>query len=160
MQDFRIGFGYDVHQLKKGEDLNLGGIVIPHAKGTLGHSDADVLIHAICDALLGAINLRDIGFHFPDTDPEYNGIDSKKLLGNVVELIHNNGYRIGNIDTTICVEKPKINPHIEQMQEVLCPILQIERDRLSIKATTSEKMSFIGKQKGISVYAVTLVFRK
>ena|ERR1035438_6101690 len=155
----RIGFGYDVHRLEEGLDFWLGGIKIPHTKGALGHSDADVLIHALCDALLGAANLRDIGFHFPDTSPEFKGIDSKILLKNVVELLADKNYIIGNIDCTICLQSPKINPFIPAMIETLAPILNISQDQLSIKATTTEKLGFVGREEGISAYVVVLVQR-
>lgn len=153
----RIGFGYDVHRLVGERDLWLGGVKIEHVKGLLGHSDADVLIHAICDAILGAANMRDIGYHFPDTDGEFKNIDSKLLLKKVNQLIKNNGYRIGNIDATVCAERPKINPHIPLMQKVLSEILETEVDNISIKATTSEKMGFVGREDGISAYAVALI---
>jgi len=156
--DFRIGFGYDVHQLGEGYDLWLGGIKISHEKGAVGHSDADVLIHVICDALLGAANLRDIGYHFPDTDPEYKGIDSKKLLMKVKNLIKQNGYFIGNIDSTLCLERPKINPHIPKMITCLSQILEVDPGRISIKATTKEKMGFVGEERGIEAYAVALIY--
>ena len=155
--NIRIGYGYDVHQLSEGEDLILGGIHIPHTKGSVGHSDADVLIHTICDAILGAANMRDIGFHFPDTSADYKGIDSKILLRDVMALIRDKGYEIINIDSTVCLEKPKVNPHITQMQEVLSDCMQIEVNQLSIKATTSEKMGFVGTEKGIAAYAVALL---
>ena len=155
--DIRIGYGYDVHQLSGGKDLILGGIHIPHSKGSVGHSDADVLIHTICDAILGAANMRDIGFHFPDTSADYKGIDSKILLRDVMTLIRDKGYEIINIDSTVCLEKPKVNPHIPQMQEVLSDCMQIEVNQLSIKATTSEKMGFIGAEKGIAAHAVALL---
>jgi len=153
----RVGFGYDVHRLVEGRDLWLGGIKINHTKGLLGHSDADVLIHAVCDALLGAANLRDIGFHFPDTASEYENIDSKILLGKTLEVLTENGYKIGNIDATICAEKPKINPHIPEMQKVMSDILKIDIDDISIKATTSEKMGFVGREDGFAVHAVALI---
>ncbi len=153
----RVGFGYDVHQLKDGLEFWLGGIMIPHTKGALGHSDADVLIHAICDALLGAANLRDIGFHFPDTVKEYKGIDSKILLKDVIDLLNNKGYEIGNIDCTICLQSPKINPFIPLMIEILTSVLNISQDQLSIKATTTEKLGFVGSEEGISAYAVALI---
>jgi 2-C-methyl-D-erythritol 2,4-cyclodiphosphate synthase len=156
--NFRIGFGYDVHQLKKGLDFWLGGIKLEHEKGAKGHSDADVLIHAIADALLGAAGLRDIGYHFPDTDPAYKGIDSKILLQKVVDLLQDKGYRIGNIDSTICLEKPKINPHIPTMQDCLSRILSLAPSQVSIKATTKERMGFVGEEKGIEAYAVALIF--
>ena len=155
--NIRIGYGYDVHQLSEGKDLILGGIHIPHCKGSVGHSDADVLIHTICDAILGAANMRDIGFHFPDTSADYKGIDSKILLRDVMTLIRDKGYEIINIDSTVCLEKPKVNPHIPQMQEVLSDCMQIEVNQLSIKATTSEKMGFVGSEKGIAAHAVALL---
>jgi 2-C-methyl-D-erythritol 2,4-cyclodiphosphate synthase len=155
----RTGFGYDVHQLREGVDLWIGGIKVPHPKGAVGHSDADVLIHAICDALLGAANLRDIGYHFPDTDPAYKGIDSKILLKEVVSLVHENGYEISNIDSTICLQVPKINPHIPAMKECLAEIMKIDVEDVSIKATTTEKLGFVGKEKGIAVYANILITR-
>ena len=155
--NIRIGYGYDVHQLREGEDLILGGIHIPHTKGSVGHSDADVLIHTICDAILGAANMWDIGFHFPDTSADYNGIDSKILLQNVLALIRDKGYEIINIDSTVCLEKPKVNSHIPQMQEVLSDCMQIEINQLSIKATTSEKIGFVGTEKGIAAHAVALL---
>ena len=156
----RVGFGYDVHRLADNRDLWLGGIKIEHSQGLLGHSDADVLIHAICDAILGAANLRDIGFHFPDTAGEYKDIDSKILLKNTLEVITEKGYSIGNIDATICAERPKINPHIPQMQKVMAEILEISVDDISIKATTSEKMGFVGREEGFAAYAVALIEKK
>ena len=155
----RVGFGYDVHQLKDGLDLWLGGIIVPHTKGGLGHSDADVLIHTICDALLGASNLGDIGSHFPDTDPKYKGIDSKKLLSYVIKLIREEGFSLGNIDSTICLQKPKIRPYISQMQEVLANCMQVDADQISIKATTTEKLSFVGREEGISAYSTVLIHK-
>ena len=156
---FRIGFGYDVHQLSEGYDLMLGGIKIPHSKGSVGHSDADVLIHVICDALLGAANMRDIGFHFPDTDPEYRDIDSKKLLVEVVKKIKDKGYSIGNIDTTVCLQKPKIQLYIPEMITCLSRVMNIEEENLSIKATTTEKMGFTGREEGLEAYAVALIYK-
>lgn len=153
----RVGFGFDVHQLKEGKNFWLGGIQIPHSKGAVGHSDADVLIHTICDALLGAANMRDIGFHFPPTDDTYKGIDSKILLRDVVKLISNKGYKVGNIDATIALEKPKINPHIPLMKTVLAEILRIDEEDVSIKATTTEKLGFEGREEGVSAYAVVLI---
>ena len=153
----RIGFGFDVHRLVEGRDLWLGGIKIDHCLGLLGHSDADVLIHAICDALLGAANMRDIGYHFPDTDPRFKGADSKVLLREVVALIKGKGYSIGNIDATVCAERPKINPHIERMQACLAEVMGIEPDQVSIKATTTERLGFTGREEGISAYAVCLL---
>lgn len=155
----RIGFGYDVHQLKEGYDFWLGGIKIPHHLGAKGHSDADVLVHVICDALLGAANLRDIGYHFPDTDPKYKGVDSKMLLKEVVALLRSNSYEIGNIDSTICLQVPKINPHIEKMKQCLAEVMQIDQEDISIKATTTERLGFVGRQEGVSAYAVALVYR-
>lgn len=153
----RVGFGYDVHQLEEGKDFWLGGIKIPHTKGAVGHSDADVLIHTICDALLGAANLRDIGFHFPPTDNKYKGIDSKILLKDVVKLITGKGFSIGNIDATIALQQPKINPFISEIKNTLCPILKIDNEDLSIKATTTEKLGFEGREEGVSSYAVVLI---
>ena len=153
----KVGFGFDVHQLKEGLTLTLGGVQIPHHKGALGHSDADVLIHAIGDALLGAAGLRDIGFYFPDTSAEFKNIDSKILLQRVVKLISEKGFTISNIDASLCLEQPKINPHIEKMKEVLAPILQIPVDDISIKATTNEKMGYVGREEGVAAYAVVLL---
>ena len=155
--NIRIGYGYDVHQLKIGENLNLGGIHILHNKGSFGHSDADVLIHSICDALLGAANMRDIGFHFPDSSADYKAIDSKILLRNVISLLRENNFEIINIDSTVCLEKPKINSYVLKMQKVLADCMKINIDQLSIKATTSEKMGFIGQEKGIAAHAVVLL---
>jgi len=154
---FRVGFGFDVHQLKVGLDFWLGGIIIPHTKGGLGYSDADVLIHTICDALLGAANLGDIGKHFPDTEAEYKGIDSKILLEEVMVLIRNKGYEIGNIDSTICLQTPKIGLYIPEMQKVLAICMNIDVDQVSIKATTTEKLSFVGREEGVSAYATVLI---
>ena len=154
---FRIGFGFDVHQLKEGLDFWLGGIIVPHTKGGLGHSDADVLIHTICDALLGAANLGDIGKHFPDTAAEYKGIDSKILLKEVMVLIREKGYEIGNIDSTICLQTPKIGPYIPEMQKVLAECMGVDIDLVSIKATTTEKLSFVGREEGMSAYATVLI---
>lgn len=156
----RVGFGYDVHRLADNRELWLGGIKIEHTQGLLGHSDADVLIHAVCDALLGAANLRDIGFHFPDTAGEYKNIDSKILLRKTLEVIAEKGYKVGNIDATICAERPKINPHIPEMQKTIADILEISLDDISIKATTSEKMGFVGREEGFAAYAVALIESK
>lgn len=153
----RVGFGFDVHQLREGHDFWLGGIKVEHSKGAFGHSDADVLIHVICDALLGAANLRDIGFHFPDTSKDYKGIDSKILLKKVVELVREKGYEIGNIDSTICLQLPKINPYIPEMKKVLAGVMQVAEDCLSIKATTTEKLGYVGREEGVSAYAVVLI---
>ncbi len=149
--------GYDVHRLVEGRELWLGGIRIEHTAGLLGHSDADVLIHALCDALLGAANMRDIGYHFPDTSSDFAGIDSKILLRETVKLISEKGYRIGNADITVCAERPKLNPHIPSMQQTLAECMNIEPDDVSIKATTTEKLGFTGRQEGISAYAVVLI---
>jgi len=154
---FRIGFGFDVHRLVEGRDLWLGGIKIEHTLGLLGHSDADVLIHAICDALLGAANMRDIGYHFPDTGAEFEGIDSKILLKRTLELIATKGYTVGNIDATVAAERPKINPHIPAMQQCLADVIGIDSDCISIKATTTERLGFTGREEGISAYAVCLI---
>jgi 2-C-methyl-D-erythritol 2,4-cyclodiphosphate synthase len=153
----RVGFGFDVHQLKEGNAFWLGGIKHEHSKGAVGHSDADVLIHAICDAILGAAGLRDIGFHFPDTSSEFKGIDSKILLARVIRLLKENNYTIGNIDCTLVLEKPKINPHIDEMKACLCPIMEIELEDLAIKATTNEKMGYVGREEGVCAYAVALI---
>lgn len=153
----RVGMGYDVHKLVEGRNLFLGGIKIDHTMGLLGHSDADVLIHAICDALLGAANMRDIGYHFPDTSADTLNVDSKILLRKVVELIATKGYRVGNIDATICAERPKINPYVPQMKACLAQVMGIDEDEISIKATTTEKLGFTGRQEGMSAYAVALI---
>ena len=155
--NIRVGFGFDVHQLKEGLDFWLGGIIVPHTKGGLGHSDADVLIHTICDALLGAANLGDIGRHFPDTDPKYKGIDSKLLLKEVIKLIRVNGYELGNIDATICLQTPKIGLYIPKMQKVLADCISVDADLVSIKATTTEKLSFVGREEGVSAYSTVLI---
>ena len=153
----RVGFGFDVHQLQEGLDFWLGGIIVPHTKGGLGHSDADVLIHSICDALLGAANLGDIGKHFPDTDPKYKGIDSKILLSSVMKLIREKGYELGNVDSTICLQTPKIDSFIPEMQKVLASCMKVDVDLISIKATTTEKLSFVGREEGVSAYATVLI---
>lgn len=154
---FRIGFGIDFHQLVIGRELWLGGVNLAHEKGALGHSDADVLLHSICDALLGAACLGDIGVHFPDTSDEFKNIDSKILLQNTFLLIQNAGYKVGNIDSTICIEKPKIQPYIPAMRKVIAALLAIEENAVSIKATTSEKMGFIGREEGVAAYATVLI---
>ena len=156
--NIRVGFGFDVHQLVEGRDLWLGGIKLEHTLGLLGHSDADVLIHAICDALLGAANMRDIGYHFPDTGAEFKNIDSKILLRKTVELIATKGYKVGNIDATVCAERPKLKARIPEMQECLANCMQIEVDAVSIKATTTEKLGFTGREEGISAYATVLLY--
>lgn len=159
MANIRVGMGYDVHRLVTDRRLVLGGIEIPHTMGLLGHSDADVLIHAICDALLGAAGLRDIGFHFPDTSSEFEGIDSKILLRQTVDLLRSKGWKVGNVDATICAERPKLNPHIPHMQRTLSPLLGVDDVDVSIKATTTEGLAFTGRQEGISAYAVALIER-
>ena len=153
----RVGFGYDVHRLVPDRELWLGGIELEHSMGLLGHSDADVLIHAICDALLGAANMRDIGQHFPDTEEVLKGIDSKILLSQTVELIATKGYRVGNIDATICAQRPKLNPHIPKMQAVLARLMHVDQNDISIKATTSEGLGFVGREEGIAAYATVLI---
>jgi 2-C-methyl-D-erythritol 2,4-cyclodiphosphate synthase len=153
----KVGFGFDVHQLQQGLDFWLGGIIVPHTKGGVGHSDADVLIHTICDALLGAANMGDIGKHFPDTSAEYKGIDSKILLKEVVRLISEKGFSIGNIDSTICLQTPKIGKYIPEMQRVLASCMDIDIEDVSIKATTTEKLSFVGREEGVSAYATVLI---
>jgi 2-C-methyl-D-erythritol 2,4-cyclodiphosphate synthase len=155
----RIGQGYDVHSLEAGRPFALGGINIPHTHGPAGHSDGDALIHAICDALLGAANLRDIGYHFSDKDPQYKGMDSKVFLKRVVEMVRECGYEISNIDATVVLEAPKVNPHVTQMQHAMAEVLSIREDDISIKATTSEKMGFVGRQEGIAVFAVVLLYK-
>ena len=153
----RVGFGFDVHRLVPVRELWLGGIKIDHSLGLLGHSDADVLIHAICDALLGAANMRDIGYHFPDTSADTLNIDSKILLKKTIDLIATKGYRLGNIDATICAERPKINPHVEAMKACLAKVMSTDEDNISIKATTTEKLGFTGREEGMSAYATVLI---
>lgn len=153
----RVGFGFDVHRLVPGRELWLGGIRLDHELGLLGHSDADVLIHAICDALLGAANMRDIGYHFPDTAGEFKNIDSKILLERTVGLIAGKGYRVGNVDATVCAERPKLKARIPEMQEVLARLMQVDVEDVSIKATTTEKLGFTGREEGISAYATVLI---
>ena len=153
----RVGMGFDVHKLVEGRDLWLGGIKIDHSMGLLGHSDADVLLHAVSDALLGAANMRDIGFHFPDTSDKTLNMDSKIILKRVVELIGGKGYRVGNIDATICAERPKINPHVPAMKSCMAKVMGIDEDQISIKATTTEKLGFTGREEGMSAYAVCLI---
>lgn len=155
--NIRVGFGYDMHRLQEGRELWIGGVKIDYSKGLHGHSDADVLIHAICDALLGAANLRDIGYNFPDTAKEYKDIDSKILLKRTEELLQKKRFSIGNIDATVCAEKPKLNPYIQKIQKRLSDILKIEEENVSVKATTSEKMGFVGREEGITAYAVVLI---
>lgn len=155
----KVGFGFDVHPLEEGKALWLGGVQIPHTKGCVGHSDADVLIHAICDALLGAAGLRDIGNQFPNTDNNFKGIDSKILLQQTIKLLQQKNYKVGNVDCTLCLEAPKINPHIASMQKVLAPILQIAEEDISIKATTNEKLGYVGREDGTNAYAVALIYK-
>ena len=155
--DIRIGYGYDVHRLEKGEKLCIGGIQVPSEFGALGHSDADVVLHVICDALFGALALGDLGKHFPDTDIAYKGIDSKKLLVHTWKLVREKGYEVGNIDITVCLQAPKLAPHIDSMRAVIADTLDCEIDRVSVKATTTEKMGFVGTGEGISAHAITLL---
>lgn len=155
----RVGMGYDVHRLVDGRELWLGGILIDHELGLLGHSDADVLIHAVCDALLGAANMRDIGYHFPDTSEETLNVDSKLLLAKTIDLIATKGYRLVNVDATICAERPKLNPHIPAMKACLAQLMRTDEENISIKATTSERLGFTGREEGISAYAVCLIER-
>jgi len=157
---FRIGYGYDVHQMVEGRELWLGGVLIPHCKGALGHSDADVLLHAICDALLGALALGDIGKHFPDTSSEFKNIDSKILLLHVSNLLQEKGWKIGNIDSTLCLQKPKIMPYVEEMRQTIAKVLEISPEQVSIKATTKEKLGFVGREEGLEASAVALLFKK
>lgn len=153
----RVGLGYDVHVLEEGREFFLGGVKLAAEKGAVGHSDADVLIHAICDALLGAANLRDIGFHFANTDKRWKGMDSKFFLEEVTKMLHERGWQIGNVDCTICLEKPRVNPHIADMKKVLAPLMRISEDDVSIKATTSEKLGFVGREEGVNAYAIALI---
>jgi 2-C-methyl-D-erythritol 2,4-cyclodiphosphate synthase len=154
---FRVGFGYDVHQLKQGEDFILGGVSIPHDKGPFGHSDADLLVHVIIDAMLGAANLGDIGRHFPDTDPQFKDISSLDMLSRVKTIVAEKGYSFGNADCTVCLQEPKIGPHIAAMQEHIASVLEVDPDRISVKATTSERMGFVGRTEGVTAYAVVLL---
>ena len=155
----RVGFGYDVHAFAADREFWLGGIRIEHSRGLLGHSDADVLIHALCDAILGAANLRDIGFHFPDTSTAYKNVDSKLLLSKVMVLLRRNGYEFGNADCTVCAEQPKINPHIPAMQSCLSEMMNVALDAISIKATTNEKMGFVGREEGVAAYVTVLIYK-
>ncbi len=156
---FRVGFGYDAHRLEEGRELWLGGVRIAHDRGLDGHSDADVLLHAVCDALLGAVALGDIGQHFPNTDPAWKGADSKRLLEAVVALLREQGWRVGNVDCTLVMERPKMMPHAPAMRELLAPLLGVGIDAVSIKATTNERMGFVGREEGACAYAVALVLR-
>jgi len=157
--NIRVGFGYDIHRFQEGRELWMGGVKLDYPLGLQGHSDADVLIHAICDALLGAANLRDIGVHFPDTSIEFENVDSKVLLRKCVVMLQERGYRVGNIDATVCTEHPKLNPYIPAMQQKLAEVMEVDSEAVSIKATTSEKMGFIGREEGIAAYAVALIER-
>ena len=157
MLKYRIGMGYDVHKLVEGRELWLGGLKIDHPLGLLGHSDADVAIHALCDAILGAANMRDIGYHFPDTSDEFKDVDSKVLLSRVMNMIRDKGWTIGNVDITICAETPKLNKFIPQMQRVLAAVMNISEEDISIKATTTERLGFVGREEGIAAYAVALI---
>lgn len=159
MTSFRIGFGYDVHQLQSGYDFWLGGIKLEHEKGAVGHSDADVLIHVICDALLGAANMRNIGFHFSDKDPKFKGIDSKILLQEVMKMIREAGYEVGNLDSTVCLQIPKLNPHIPAMRTCLAGVMNVEENSISIKATTSEFLGFVGREEGVAAYCTALIYK-
>ena len=159
MTPFRIGFGYDVHQLQPGYDFWLGGIKLAHDKGAVGHSDADVLVHVICDALLGAANMRNIGFHFSDTDPKFKGIDSKVLLTEVMKMIRGAGYEIGNLDSTVCLQVPKVNPYIPEMKACLSQVMSVAEGDISIKATTSEWMGFVGREEGVAAYCTALIYK-
>jgi 2-C-methyl-D-erythritol 2,4-cyclodiphosphate synthase len=156
----RVGFGFDVHQLVEGRELWLGGVQIPHSVGALGHSDADVLLHAVCDALLGAVALGDIGKHFPDTDQRWKGADSKVLLKAVVELLDERGWTVGNVDASLVLERPKIMSHVPAMQRIIAELLSVGEDAVSIKATTNERMGYVGREEGVCAYAVALVQRK
>jgi len=160
MNNLRIGFGYDVHRLETGIPFWIGGVKIPHEKGALGHSDADVLLHAICDAMLGAAALGDIGEHFPDTDVNYKGIASSVLLQRTLDLIREKGYEIGNVDSTVCLQVPRIGPYIPEMQKKIASLLNLDPDRVSVKATTEEEMGFTGRREGVSAYAVVLINEK
>lgn len=155
----RVGYGFDVHRLVEGRELWLGGIRLEHSLGLLGHSDADVLIHAICDAILGAANMRDIGYHFPDTDPKYKGADSKLLLAETIRIVGEKGYRLGNVDATVCAERPKLKARIPEMQQCLARVMGVDADDVSVKATTTEKLGFTGREEGISAHAVVLLER-
>jgi 2-C-methyl-D-erythritol 2,4-cyclodiphosphate synthase len=159
MIPFRVGQGYDIHQLEEGRDFWLGGIKIPHTHGAKGHSDADVVCHSLCDALLGAAGLRNIGYYFSDKDPQWKGVDSKILLAKSLQMVRDEGYEVGNVDVTIVLQQPKLNPHIEAMKECLSDVMKIEVSQISIKATTSEYMGFVGREEGILALAIALVFR-
>ncbi len=158
--NIRIGMGFDVHELEAGRNFYLGGIELPNSpKGAIGHSDADVLIHALCDALLGAANLRDIGFHFANTDKRWKGMDSKFFLTEVTKLLAEKGWKVGNVDCTICLEEPKVNPHVNEMKKVLAPLMNVTVEEVSIKATTNEKLGYVGREEGVCAYAVALIYK-
>ncbi|MDX9750561.1 MAG: 2-C-methyl-D-erythritol 2,4-cyclodiphosphate synthase [Flavobacteriales bacterium] len=159
MRTFRVGFGYDVHRFAPGRALWVGGVRIPHDQGLMGHSDADVLLHAISDALLGAVAMGDIGTHFPDTDPRWKDADSKKLLAAVVALLHEAGWQVGNVDCTLVMERPKVLPHAPSMRQVIAGLLAVDVDAVSVKATTNERMGFVGREEGVGAHAVALVHR-
>ncbi|PWJ54495.1 2-C-methyl-D-erythritol 2,4-cyclodiphosphate synthase [Dyadobacter jejuensis] len=159
MFPYRIGQGYDVHQLEEGRPFWLGGILIPHSHGAKGHSDADVICHVLCDALLGAANMRNIGYHFSDKDPQWKGVDSKVLLAKVLEMIRHKGFEVGNVDVTVVLQLPKLNPFIEEMKACLAAVMQIDQEDISIKATTSELLGFVGRQEGIAAHCVALLYR-
>ncbi|TDB65116.1 2-C-methyl-D-erythritol 2,4-cyclodiphosphate synthase [Arundinibacter roseus] len=156
----RIGLGYDVHQMEEGRAFWLGGILIPHTHGAKGHSDADVVCHVLCDALLGAANMRNIGYHFSDKDPQWKGVDSKILLARVLEMIREKGFEVGNVDVTIVLQQPKLNPHIPAMKECLAGVMGVDQEEISIKATTSEQLGFVGREEGIAAHAVALIYKK
>lgn len=160
MKKIKVGFGYDVHQLVEGRELWLGGIKLDAVKGALGHSDADVLVHAICDAILGAANMRDIGYHFSNTDKRWAGVDSKVLLKEVCRMVREKGWEISNIDASLALEKPKINPHIEKMQQTLAAVMEIPADDISLKATTNEKLGYVGREEGVNAFAVALLYKE
>jgi len=159
MNKIRVGMGFDVHQLEEGRPFFMGGVQLPGKKGAVGHSDADVLIHAICDALLGAANLRDIGFHFANTDQRWKGMDSKFFLKEVTRMLQEKGWRVGNVDCTIALERPKVNPHIDAMKKTMAPLMNIEEDDISIKATTTETLGYVGREEGVNAYAVALILK-
>lgn len=157
--NIRVGQGYDLHRLEEGKEFWLGGIQLDHTKGAVGHSDADVLIHAICDAILGAADLRDIGYHFSDTAPEYKGIDSKLLLKDVMKMLRAKGFELGNVDATVVLQQPKVNPHIDKIKSCLAEVMNVSIDQISIKATTNEKLGYLGREEGVACYSVALIYK-
>ncbi len=159
MFPYRIGQGYDVHQLEENRPFWLGGILIPHTHGAKGHSDADVVCHVLCDAILGAANMRNIGFHFSDQDPQWKGVDSKRLLSKVMEMVREKGFEVGNVDVTVVLQLPKVNPHIPEMKACLSKVMHIDEEDISIKATTSEHLGFVGREEGIAAYCVALIYK-